>query len=245
MGCAGRRAWRGRSGTPRAGSAPGVRSARWLSAASELRTARAGLRDRGAGSGRSAWGACRRSATPWTSTSTALVRCSSWCVFERLPRRVAGERRLGDGQQQAGRVPGRGGERREALLRAHYAACGPRGPSSPKSTASSSPLPLPAASASRRPGGLCAGGGLAGRLGGLVGDLALAHPGLGLAVGEDRAEVAADRLGAHPGLVAVAEPLLGLRREDQQIALALAADRWTCLTAGPIGSTTGSSAVYR
>ena len=66
---------------------------------------------------------------------------------------------------------------------------------------------------------------LAGGLGGLVGDLALADAVLGLAVGEDLAQVAADRVGAHPGLVAVAQPLLGLGREDEQVALALAADR--------------------
>ena len=82
-----------------------------------------------------------------------------------------------------------------------------------------SPRPLPfAGRASRRRR-------LAGGLGGLVGDLALADPVLGLAVGEDLAEVAADRLGAHPGLVAVAQPLLGLGREDEQVALALPADR--------------------
>ena len=50
-------------------------------------------------------------------------------------------------------------------------------------------------------------GGVSAELGGLVWDLALADPVLGLAVGEDLAEVAADRLGAHPCLVAVAQPL--------------------------------------
>ena len=99
---------------------------------------------------------------------------------------------------------------------AHHAAAGPR---SPKSTVTTSPCPFVAGLA-----GL-GGGRLGGGLGGLVGDLALADPVLGLAVGEDLAEVAADRLGAHPRLVAVAQPLLGLRREDEQVALALAADR--------------------
>ena len=76
-----------------------------------------------------------------------------------------------------------------------------------------------------RRAGRLGGGRLGSRLGGLVGDLALADPVLRLAVGEDLAEVATDRLGAHPRLVAVAQPLLGLGREDEQVALALAADR--------------------
>ena len=62
-------------------------------------------------------------------------------------------------------------------------------------------------------------------LGRLLGRLALAHAALGLAVGEDLAEVAPDRLGAHPLLVAVAKPLLGRRRERQRVGLAGPADQ--------------------
>ena len=84
--------------------------------------------------------------------------------------------------------------------------------------------------------------GSGGGLGGLVGDLALADPVLGLAVGEDLAEVAADRLGAHPGLVAVAQPLLGLRaRATSRSLLPWRRIACTCRACGPIGSTTASS----
>ena len=119
---------------------------------------------------------------------------------------------LGIGAAVAAAPAGARGE----LLGAHHAAAGPR---SPKSTVTTSPCPL------RRRAGWLGGGRLGGGLGGLVGDLALADAGLGLAVGEDLAEVAADRVGVHPHLVAVAQPLLGLGRDDEQVALALAADR--------------------
>src|SRR5947209_5878718 len=46
-----------------------------------------------------------------------------------------------------------------------------------------------------------------------LGDLALPHAGLGLAVGEDLPEVSLHRLLAHLLLVALAKPLLGRRRE--------------------------------
>jgi hypothetical protein len=77
----------------------------------------------------------------------------------------------------------------------------------------------------------------------LVGDLALPDPRLGLAVGEDLPEIAPDRLGARPRLIAMAQPLLGLRREHEQVALALAADRLDLTGVGPIGNTTASSEV--
>ena len=109
-------------------------------------------------------------------------------------------RRARDRHSGSGRARRCGGE----LLGAHHAAAGPR---SPKSTVTTSPCPLLAVLAGS------AAGALGGGLGGLVGDLALADPVLRLAVGEDLAEVATDRLGAHPGLVAVAQPLLGLRGE--------------------------------
>jgi hypothetical protein len=61
-------------------------------------------------------------------------------------------------------------------------------------------------------------------VGGLVGRFALAHAGLGLAVGEDLAEVAADGVGAHARLIAVSQPLLGVGGQHEQVALALPAD---------------------
>ena len=77
---------------------------------------------------------------------------------------------------------------------------------------------------------------MGGRLGrGLVplGGLALAHAGLGLAVGEDRPEVALDRVGVHPGLVSLSEPLLGGRGDREQVGLALpASDRVHLVLAG-------------
>ena len=81
------------------------------------------------------------------------------------------------------------------MLGAHHAAAGPR---SPKSTVTTSPCPLLADAAGSDAGWL------AGGLGCLVGDLALADAVLGLAVGEDLAEVAADGVCAHPDLVAAA-----------------------------------------
>jgi hypothetical protein len=64
-----------------------------------------------------------------------------------------------------------------------------------------------------------------GRLLGLLGGLALAHPAFGFAVGEDLPEVASDCLAAHPLLVAVAKPLLGRRREGQGVGLAGSPDQ--------------------
>ncbi len=62
-------------------------------------------------------------------------------------------------------------------------------------------------------------------LGRLLGGLALAHAALGLAVGEDLAEVSPHGRSVHPPLVPAAQPLLGRRREREHVRPARAADQ--------------------
>ena len=148
-------------------------------------------------------------------------------VLELLAGLVGGQGGVRDQREQVGRVAGRrrlGGEP-AARVTAHAAA----GPRPPKSTRHH-------AVAVRARGRLRGGGRLGRRLGGWLvcfGGFALAHPGLGLAVGEDRPEVAPDRVGVHPRLVTLSEPLLGRRRDREQVGLALpAADRLDLPVAG-------------
>ena len=56
---------------------------------------------------------------------------------------------------------------------------------------------------------------------------------IGLAVGEDLAEVAPDRLGVHPLQIAVTQPLLGAGREGEQVRLAASADHLDLAILGP------------
>ena len=162
-------------------------------------------------------------------------------VLELLAVPVGGEGGVCDQGEEVGRVAGRrrlGGEP-AARVGAH-AAAGPRPPKSTVTTPLPSAAPGPAAPRRRARSGVS--------LGWLVclGGFALAHAGLGLAVGEDLAEVAPDRGRVHARLVALSEPLLGGRRRSRAGRTCPARRiAWTCRSPGPIGSTTGASDVYR
>ena len=156
-------------------------------------------------------------------------------LVEPFTRACAGEGGVGDQAERVGPVAGGGGQGGEAGAFGGHAAGGVSGPSAPKSTETISPL----RSVNCRPGGrtadrqrgrlglrrvVAARGRFAGGAPGVVGVFALADAVVGFAVGEDRAEVAQHGLGVHALPVAVAQPGLGGGGEQQQVALALAAD---------------------
>ena len=149
-------------------------------------------------------------------------------VVEALARLVAGERGLGDGGEQAGRVAGGrrlGGQ--PLAWRAHHAASGGAGPSPPKSTATS---PLPSGAVVSVAACAAVGVPVSASAVGAAGCAASSVPRPGPCRPRARRgrgsspRSRADGVGAHARPVAVAQPLLGLGRQHEQVALALPAD---------------------